>query len=61
MQVQYGAFEHNNSFCMQKAYTGNACGPIHLNVYLLNKKSNQNSKTRWLTKEVYFKCMQFCL
>lgn len=44
MQVQYGAFEHNNSFCMQKAYTGNACGPIHLNVYLLNKKSNQTQK-----------------
>lgn len=26
---------------MQKAYTGNACGQIHLNIYLLNKKSNQ--------------------
>lgn len=59
MQVQYGTFEHKNSFCMQKAYTGNACSPIHLNVYLLtgNKNSNKNSKTRWLTKDVYFKCM----
>lgn len=52
MLVQYGAFEHKNSFCMQKAYTGNACGPIHLNVYLLKKIINQNSKTRWLTKDV---------
>lgn len=52
MQVQYGTFEHKNSFCMQKAYTGNACGPIHLNVYLLKKIINQNSKTRWLTKDV---------
>lgn len=44
MQVQYGAFEQNNSFCMQKAYTGNACGPIHLNVYLLIKNQIKTQK-----------------
>lgn len=42
MQVQYGTFEHKNSFCMQKAYTGNACSPIHLNVYLLTGNKNLN-------------------
>lgn len=36
MQVQYGAFEQNNSFCMQKAYTGNACGPIY--IYLIKNQ-----------------------